>query len=568
MSKAKKLNVELSQQVEFLKKIAFFNDFDDNELLQFLNVSRWLKVPKNTKIIKENTSDRIFYILVKGKVTVYKTDLSTGRAVPLTSLRTGDCFGEMSLVSETKRTAGVITAGNCYILMVEPDIISTSSVFLQLKFYKRFCEILVSRLIVANERVVKETSPVQTADKQAKKEKIKNANPTIVESSVAIKTSEIKTADIKTADPEADAGKDLKSEPEDTESPETSEIPDQAEPENKEEEQVEEEFIIEFENPVSFDRNTINQELLPEILKKKGRISPVSRQRIRKKIAVDMDMAVNPVIINNLNLFLHKASENTRQFADLICMDPVLGAKVLQLANSSYFRRSCTVSSVAHAMITVGAQHIKETVEQAIEIGRHAELFSGYSQLTKAWWLHSVAVARVASLLKDAARINISTDIFMLGLLHDLGMVAVDDLEPDFYLQLMRTDFKLGSSLVEMENNYVGTEHGLAGSWLAEKMGLPSEFNDVMKYHHDPEEAKENIISVCLVHLADIFVSNTGICPFGLTECYSVNPLETKAWALLQENHKPFMEENVVEFVEKFTRDLCVSWKAIIADVL
>ncbi|MCK5436363.1 MAG: hypothetical protein KAI90_00040, partial [Desulfobulbaceae bacterium] len=62
--------MEQSKQISLLKRIAFFNDFDDHELRQFLSVSKWLKVPEKTLIIKEDTVERIFYILVKGEVSV------------------------------------------------------------------------------------------------------------------------------------------------------------------------------------------------------------------------------------------------------------------------------------------------------------------------------------------------------------------------------------------------------------------------------------------------------------------------------------------------------------------
>ena len=145
--------LNIDEQITFLKKIDFFENFDDHELRQFLSVTKWLKVATDTLIIKENTMERVFYVLVKGEVSVFKTLEEGKRTMELTTLTSGACFGEMSLVMDVKRTAGVIARGESFLLMVEPEIINTSNVFLQLKFYKRFCEIMVSRLIRANERM-------------------------------------------------------------------------------------------------------------------------------------------------------------------------------------------------------------------------------------------------------------------------------------------------------------------------------------------------------------------------------------------------------------------------------
>ena len=60
------------------------HDFDNSELRQFLTVSKWLKVPKGTTIIKENTTEKAFYILVKGEAEVCKTAGKKKKTVTLT----------------------------------------------------------------------------------------------------------------------------------------------------------------------------------------------------------------------------------------------------------------------------------------------------------------------------------------------------------------------------------------------------------------------------------------------------------------------------------------------------
>jgi CRP-like cAMP-binding protein len=104
MASGRKLKeIDLDEQIEFLKS-NFFHGFDDHELKQFLQVSKWLRVPANTVIIKEDTTERAFYILVRGEVRVEKRLPGKAKPIQLTTLATGDCFGEMALVTD-KRTA-------------------------------------------------------------------------------------------------------------------------------------------------------------------------------------------------------------------------------------------------------------------------------------------------------------------------------------------------------------------------------------------------------------------------------------------------------------------------------
>ncbi|MDH5299630.1 MAG: HDOD domain-containing protein, partial [Desulfobulbaceae bacterium] len=375
MTSATSKEPDLDQQINFIKKIQFFATFDDHEIRQFLLVSRWLKVPANTTIIKEGALERVFYILVKGKVSVFKS-LGDKETIQLTTLSTGDCFGEMALVGEIKRTAGVKTTKDSFILMVEPNIISTSNVFLQLKFYKRFCEILVSRLVLANQRMV-----APATEEVAPEERLQ---------------------------PEVEATPPAGGEVEEKRPAPTAGPPPPSTPKR-----------------------------LPPPPASTGRINPVKLQR---RLQPDQLMAINPEPAERLSPFLESGSENTRALAELIALDPILSCKVLQTANSPFFRRSCPVTSVPHAMIIVGIQHIQKVIRETIETNEGLVLFSGYKVLRQRFWHHAVVVARIAQLLKDVIRINTATDIYLAGLLHDLGKLGLDALEPAFFPQMLKPD--------------------------------------------------------------------------------------------------------------------------------
>ncbi len=501
MDSEKKKGTDEAQQIEFFKKIRFFEDFDHHELKQFLAVSRWLKVPAKTHIIRESTVEKVFYILVRGTVAVIKTQ-KNGRQTKLTTLTAGDCFGEMALVSETRRTAGVVTLEESFILRVDPDIINNASVFLQLKFYRRFCEILVSRLIMANKRLV----GAGTKDKEKEE-----------------------------AQPEE------KIEP-------TGRQPPKAAPPTPptQEKRLEEK------------RNGQEQNIqdLPPMPKKKT----IGRQKIRKRVEeqVRYDLPINPAVTALLSPFLRGMDENTRKFSELISLDPVISAKVVQMANSSFYRRSAVVLSVPHALVTVGIKEIQGMLGREIIKPFKSDLFGGFNQLAKSFWRHSVTVARVAELLRDILRVNISEDVYLAGLLHDLGMLALDPLEPDFYPQFIRNDFKV--DLSEAEREYIGIDHGQAGSWLGEKIGLPKPYLDVMKLHHQPEKIQENILLTALVHLADLFATDRG-CYFG-NKCPEVNIQTSFAWILIQDQHVPFRDANIQDFIRQVHGELERDWQA------
>jgi len=501
--------MDIDQQINFLKKIDFFDGFDDHELRQFIAVSKWLKVPKDRHIIKENTMERVFYILVKGKVSVVKTLGPEGKTLELTTLGAGACFGEMSLVMDVKRTAGVITKNECFILMVEPGIINTSNVFLQLKFYKRFCEILVDRLIQANAKV-------------AENEKISNLEDL---KEVQLPTDDIHNEESKPSKVAKSPPKEkIKEDPGDTE-------------------------------------GTIM--VIPPLPAKKDRIV---KKQVQRKISAALDLPINPVVIAKLEPLLAGECDNTHLFADTILSDPVLSCKVIQIANSSFFRRSTPVASVPHALITVGIKHFQEALNEVIEQVCGIRPFHGIKQVSQSFWRHSIVVARIAVILKDIIRLNLSNDIYLAGLLHDIGVLVLDSIEPNFYPHLADKESEVCTDLLKAENSYIGANHGQAGAWLGESISLPAPLIDVMQFHHDLEHAGENDLLAAIVNLADIFATNHGY-GLGCGEAPQIDPNESFGWIIIQDNHPPFLEVNIADFINTFNVELTKTWGSITDDL-
>lgn len=509
MKERQESNTAFDQQVNFLKKIPFFQDFDDHELKQLLAVSRWLKVPAGTLIIKEDTLEKVFYILVKGSVSVFIT-VEQGQTIELTKLSTGDTFGEMALVSETRRTAGVKTTSESYILMVEPDILNQASVFLQLKFYRRFCEILVTRLIASNKRMGDLSAHVaeSSASKQSPPRQV--------------------------TQPRQQPALQIREEKKETKPPRPQQVQTpQARPPKKE----------------------VNVSELPPVPK----LMAVAKAKIRRRIQSNLELAVNQAVAACLSSFLVGDCEDTRKFAELISCDPMLAAKVIQQANSSFYRRTTTVNSVPHAMVTMGIKNLQEVIaKETMKVFKEEELFGGFGQLADSFWQHSVTVGRIAELLRDTIRINISEDVYLAGLFHDLGKLALDQQQPLFYPQLLRPDF-IDKDICTSEQDYIGIDHAQAGCWLGEKMGLPKAYLDVMLLHHAPEKAQENSLLIALIHLADLFAKDKGMI-MGKAEGSSPSLPTAFGWIILQEQHYPFIDVNVGNFIRSFKVELERMW--------
>ncbi|MFA7346297.1 MAG: HDOD domain-containing protein [Desulfurivibrionaceae bacterium] len=511
MASGRKLKeIDLDEQIEFLKKVHFFHGFDDHELKQFLQVSKWLRVPANTVIIKEDTTERAFYILVRGEVRVEKRLPGKAKPIQLTTLATGDCFGEMALVTEIKRTADVVASTESFILRVEPEIVSTSNVFLQLKFYKRFCERLVARLDLANKRVAGRDG--------------EEATPSILQKVLA-----------------------------DDSPPEGEEKPPK--PPVKP--------VLGLGRPEKAEKARASI-ALPPMPDKDHRQTPA---KLHPRVHPEAVLPVNPAVAAELSAMMKGSAgiDNTRRLSDLISLDPVLSCRVIQTANSPFYRRANMVGTVPLAMVIVGVKQIQEVVADTIRAAKSTQAFSGFAPVSKGFWQHAVVVGRIAEMLRDVIRINTSADLYLCGLLHDLGMLVLDGISPNFYPQFTQPSEEL-RDVVRAEKEYIGVDHGQAGVWLAEGIGLPQPYLDVMHFHHQPEKATTNPVPVAMVNLANIFASMKGAC-LGQPQVTMQDALRSYSWALIQEYHRPFQEVNVQQFVNSFSAELDKTWAGITGDI-
>lgn len=496
-SDKKQKEISQEEQIQFLRKVNFFQGFDDQELKQFLQVSKWRRFPPGTEIIREEATERAFYILVKGLVRVEKRQSESGQIIVLTTLAAGDCFGEMALVTETKRTAGVVADTEVFILRVEPEIVSTSNVFLQLKFYKRFCERLVSRLDTANKKIAERDGKEPAPSLGVSPDKVKKPG----------------RADGRQDRSMGQAGAD--------------DIP-----------------------------------LMPN---KDLRHTPA---KLRKLLHSETALPVNPAVAAQISALLNNGagSDNIpRRLVDLISLDPVLSCRVIHTANSPFYRRANMVETVPLAMVIVGIKQIQEMLADTINAAEAIQAFSGFTAVSGAFWQHAVVVGRIAEMLREVTRITTSADLYLCGLLHDLGMLALDVISPNFYPQFVRPSGDL-RDMAREEKEYIGADHGQAGAWLAEGLGLPQPYIDVMRFHHQPEKAANNLVPVAMINLANIFAALKGAC-LGQPQITRQDVVRSFSWAMLQEHHLPFQEVNIPQFVNSFSEELDKAWPALTGDI-
>jgi serine/threonine protein kinase len=138
-----------AEKFHTLRGLAFFDGFGDVDLWQVVRISRWERHAAGTLVIREGDEGRAFFILASGEVRVTKN----GRT--LTTLRSGECFGEMSLLGrhDAHRSASVSAMTDITMIEIADDALAQATETCRNRFNAAFLALLVSRLESANIRV-------------------------------------------------------------------------------------------------------------------------------------------------------------------------------------------------------------------------------------------------------------------------------------------------------------------------------------------------------------------------------------------------------------------------------
>ncbi|QFY44011.1 HDOD domain-containing protein [Candidatus Methylospira mobilis] len=196
-----------------------------------------------------------------------------------------------------------------------------------------------------------------------------------------------------------------------------------------------------------------------------------------------------------------------------ICQCPVTTARIVAMANSAgYGVPGHTVTSVKEAVQRIG-------LRKAYNSALASALFSmgkqtGKNRLNRdRLWAHNTEVTRVMreiALCLPAVARPTEADIALTGLLHDMGFIIYDALEPtastDFFKELSKEtgDLKaLSLQIFEITHEEVGAE-------VLKLWGIPENIVEAVRHHHDVHSKRGKLSALVVVAEALLRFSDFG----------------------------------------------------------
>jgi len=121
-------------------------------------------------------------------------------------------------------------------------------------------------------------------------------------------------------------------------------------------------------------------------------------------------------------------------------------------------------------------------------------------------------------------------EVFVGGLLHDIGKVVLYVKWPDVGQQITAATKNTPRSLMETERDLFDVTHADVGGWLATAWHLPTSLREPILHHHTPSAAQDATLQTAIVHVADVLVKGLAC---GNPGDDLVPPLSRQAWDLV-----------------------------------
>ena len=110
-------------EIELLKNIPLFSELSSGELGELVELSEKRRYPKGSIVLYKGDEGQVIYLILKGKVNVDLID-ENGKEIILSTLKSGNYFGEMSAFDQMPRSATIITVEDSEFLVISQKIIT------------------------------------------------------------------------------------------------------------------------------------------------------------------------------------------------------------------------------------------------------------------------------------------------------------------------------------------------------------------------------------------------------------------------------------------------------------
>lgn len=242
-------------------------------------------------------------------------------------------------------------------------------------------------------------------------------------------------------------------------------------------------------------------------------MSEQAATQTKDQVSAVIDKAMNlhtlPVVVLEAERLMRDRRTSAQDVAQLIVRDIALAERVLRLANSAYYGFQKRIGNLTQAVVLLGFQTVRNlllTVSVIESFRPSGDDDFDYPR----FWGHSVATAIAATTLARKAGLPDSDEVYVAGLLHDVGKLLVAQHLPELCRQVTALE-RQGLGTRDSERRVLGYDHSDIGHKIATSWHLPESIAAAVRDHHSPTTESGSGTAAHTIQLADCIVTAWGM---------------------------------------------------------
>ena len=263
------------------------------------------------------------------------------------------------------------------------------------------------------------------------------------------------------------------------------------------------------------------------------------------------DLPTLPRTVLKITELVNNPKSSARDLSSVITDDQVLTARLLKLVNSSFYGFPQKISTITGAIVLLGFDAIRNLLLTTSVFDIFSSRYKEQRIIQEKFWDHSLGCAIGAKVIGNYMRYEKVEELFVSGLLHDIGKIVEMLFLPTDFMDVMNLVKKNNSLMITAESEVFGFAHPDVGKLLAEKWNLPLKLVNILEHHHNPEQAGRYSQETSIIHLADILCRAIDLGSGGDNRIPSLDPV---AWELLK--LKPSVLEPILQEMEREFQDI------------
>jgi diguanylate cyclase (GGDEF)-like protein len=170
--------------------------------------------------------------------------------------------------------------------------------------------------------------------------------------------------------------------------------------------------------------------------------------------------------------------------AQAVGRDPAMTAKILRIANSAFYAQRRPSQNLRQALVIIG-------LNAALTLALSFSLVSSMRALRPTgieyprFWRRALLAATAARAFAEVSKSGREEDVFLAGLLQDMGVLALDRAAKDFYGKLTQPSTHVDWIAYEIKE--LGKDHAHFTAVMLKAWNLPERICKTVEHSHAPD---------------------------------------------------------------------------------